>query len=66
MNKVTIRTNDGQTKEVTVDYNTRYSLSSAGGTIADLKTGQEVTMTMQGEKVTDIESSTTSGIDTER
>ena len=52
---VVLRSNDGQQIRLAVDYNTRFSLSSAGGSLGDLKAGQQITATVSNGKTTAIE-----------
>jgi len=54
-NVVLLRSNDGQQIRLPVDYNTRFTLSSAGGSLGDLKVGQQVTATVSNSKTTAIE-----------
>ena len=52
---LTLRTNDGQQLRLSVDYNTRFALTSAGGTLGDLKIGQQITASISDNKTTAIE-----------
>lgn len=54
-NMVALRSNDGQQIRLPVDYNTRFTLSSAGGSLGDLKVGQHITATLSNSKTTAIE-----------
>jgi hypothetical protein len=52
---VILRMGDGQQVRLPVDYNTRFTLTSAGGSLGDLKLGQQVTATINDNKTTAIE-----------
>ena len=57
-NLITIKTPQGHLRAFTVDFNTKYNLSSAAGELADLKEDQPITITAQGQKALSVDTNT--------
>jgi hypothetical protein len=49
-NNLTVRTNNDQEQTLTLDANTSVKLNGKAAAVADLKTGQQATVTLSGQK----------------